>query len=183
LEARRKYGSRGWKHLCRALELEEVLSEEWSHHPTCLSFLFHLLFLSNLHVRRAMWALSIKYSLRRQWRVTELHAQHSNKWSFKRCYNASDAYARQREPECLCFISYSYNFAKIQTQEQKKKKRTNKEKGLEKGNVKNTGCGAWVVKYNSTWGRNKIVEEQNRIPVGNQYETHRQFNEKSFNSL
>jgi hypothetical protein len=75
-----------------------------------------------------MRALSIKYSLRRRWRVTELHAQHSNKWSFKKCYNASEAYAGQCEQESISFIFYFYNFASTQTEELKK----NKEKGVEK---------------------------------------------------
>jgi hypothetical protein len=88
-----------------------ALSEEWSHHPTCLSFLF-CSFIIPVYVTRAMRVLSIKYSLRRQWRVTELHAQHSNKWNFKMCYNASKSYplTGQYERERILMFSIFTTF-------------------------------------------------------------------------
>lgn len=89
--------------------IRAALSEEWSHHPTCLSLLFYS-FVIPVYVTRAMRVPSIKYSLRRQWRVTKLHAQHSNKWSFKKCWDASKAYplpGQQEQERTLLFSIFT----------------------------------------------------------------------------
>jgi len=86
--------------------IRAALSEEWSHHPTCLSVLFYA-FVIPVYVTRAMRVPSIKYSLRRQWRVTKLHAQDSNKWSLKKCCDASKLApypASRNKKEFLCIL-------------------------------------------------------------------------------